>query len=42
MVAGHHLQVTEQCDPLTDFAMLPAHRFWRETVFIVKCHVTSK
>ena len=25
-----------------DFSMLPAQRFWRETVSFVRCHVTSK
>ena len=23
-------------------AMLPVQRFWRETFFVVRCHVTSK
>ena len=25
-----------------DCAVLPAQRFWREKIFIVRCHVTSK
>ena len=43
-LVGQHSQVTVHCYPLTSqsFAMLPAERFWRETVSLVSCHVTLK
>ena len=36
------VQINENKPRERGVAMLPAQRFWRETVFVVRCHVTSK
>ena len=38
LASGYHSRVTVRCYPLInviDFAMLPAQRFWRETVSLL-------